>query len=96
MRTVELAQELGVTPSQILVTLAGNHIPFTHSPNTGNVFVSDEMAERVRRIYRNAATQPVQEPTPTPLHQRDIDPADMRDFDELRRIRWTAARGYDV
>ncbi len=67
MSADQLADEIGVTPSQVLTTIRGNGLPFTRV--AGTYVVDPEVAEHIRTLYRNAG--PSQEGRPTPEHLRE-------------------------
>jgi hypothetical protein len=65
-----LAEQLNVTVEQIHQTIEGCRLRTIGRTEDGYL-VESEVADQIRKIYRNAATQVVQEPRRTPMGQRD-------------------------
>jgi hypothetical protein len=84
VRADMLAEQLDVTVAQIHQTIEGNRMPVVQLTEDGYV-VEAEVAQRIRMIYRNAASYEVAEPRRIPMGQRDWTAGDQTDADRGHR-----------
>lgn len=69
MRTADLAREMGVAHARIIHTMEGCLLPVVRIDDHDGFLITEETAERIRTLYRNAG--PSQTPRPTPMHLRE-------------------------